>query len=165
MTTVIPVVPVSPEIPRLQRRDARHNLESKNELYTKINDLYRQTSAYALKNRDDSRLLSGENSLWKRTKRWWNEKYVIVSQDKWELMNKIFTGLLLVLTLVLIIYSYKYELTLVSKDMIKTEINDDSKQKLDKYKEISNATDWIKGISSVYLISLISVRLFKRTTY
>jgi len=142
-------------------------------LNNEIDSIYHQTTAYDLNKRHYKPLLTGSNSLINRFKRWKDEKYVIIEQNKYEILDKLFSITLLILTIILIYYAYIYELTLVPKSMTildTTDINGLNEKQLEDYNNLKKynqrqfISDIIKGISAIYVIGLGSTRCFKRTT-
>lgn len=162
---IFPKPYIQPEcITRCNARRYIHKIPM-DELYKEIHENYKKTTAYSLFNKQDPTYLSGKNSIWNRIKRWKDEKYIVIEQNRWEIFDKFFTFLLVIFTLILIIYAYQYDFTLVPKNLIQTNMNLIDQQNLQRYKNIQLTTDIIKGMSVMYIIILSSVRIFKRTTF
>jgi hypothetical protein len=182
------IVPQSPN--RLVRQNAVDEClgMSPEQIKNKLEGYYKQTTAHSLSKRNDPNgnlwtLIAGKNSPSERFSRWKDERYIVVEQNGYELMDKVFTFTLLIFTIVLLIYAFKYELTLVPKSMVITydyesiskkkedELNEKEKniklkhEELEKYKTIQFVSDVFKGVSAAYVITLGTISLFKRTTY
>lgn len=151
-----------------QRKSTHQNLFDKkmDKLYDIIYTYYKKTPAYNLSNRNQElSLLSSDNNVSNRFKRWWFEDYIIVEQNAWTKFNYIFTFILLILTIIMIIYIYHNDLILVPKKLIKEEtMSEDDKNTIRYYDTIELSAKIINGVSAIYIISLSLYRIFKRTT-
>lgn len=155
--------------PVLYNQGASRNLNDKKRLrVTELNNTsyayYVKTPAYNLDNAQFP-LFSGENNLINRIDRFRKEKVVVVEQSKAEFFNYVFTFSLFVLTIVLLVLASQYELELVPKSIINRDaLTETQKKDLKWYNDVQLSSDIIKGLSVAYLITLGSIRIFKRTT-
>jgi hypothetical protein len=140
--------------------------KSMNSLYDSIYEKYQNTTAYDITKRNQQSLLSNENSIPNRFKRWYNEEFIIVEQNKWNTIQFIFTFILLVLTTIIIWYMWKNELIIVPQTIVdKTKMSNDDITNLNHYNNMNLSSNIIKGISIFYITIFTSVNIFKRTTY
>lgn len=178
MSSISPY-PVQKQYP-LQKQYACSNVlaPQTNEIWGEIYTLYKETPAYNMGKRCSPYLLSNQNSIYNRFYRFKKEPIVVTEQNIHEWINMGFTLVLLILTIVLILYEKKNNLQLVpldennniydincklSPEEKEIKIKEDKKN-IEYYKKIKLSSDIVKGLSVLYIGSLASVRIFRRTT-
>jgi len=119
----------------------RHNIEIYN---NQIRDIYEKTTSYSLKNRDkEYPLFSNDNSFTNRTKRWWNEEFIIIPQNIFEKANNSLTIFVFIFSLIVITYIYHNDLIFTNKTINDYSSLDDTKI-LSHIKENMKESEFIK---------------------
>lgn len=154
-------------VPHLERQNAKKCIISSDELYKEISKLYHCTTAYDhITFSQRANKFTGDNNLKNRIKRWWDEKYVITENNKYEMLNYMFSAILIILTIFLIYYSnYRYKLKLLPVEILNTQkLTEEQEKNIKHYNDIQFGTDIVKGISILYITGLTLRRIYKRTT-
>jgi hypothetical protein len=162
------------------KQDACSNINEPqtNEKWNQIYAIYKETPAYDMQKRCSHYLLSNNNSFNNRFYRFRKEPIIVTEQNAFEWINMGFTIVLLVLTIILIAYEKKKNLQLVPLDDnnniydINCKLSQEEKDKkikedkinIEYYKKIKLSSDIIKGLSVLYIATLASVRIYRRTT-
>jgi hypothetical protein len=154
-------------VPKLKKQNAVKCFINSEDLYKEIDKIYRCTTAYDhITYSQHPSKFTGANSFVNRAKRYWNERYVITEVSNYEMLNYVFTIILMIMTIFLIYYSnYRYNLVLLPKDILKEQkLTKEQEKNIEHYNTIQKSTDIIKGISIAYIVGLSLRRIYKRTT-